>query len=176
MKQYKKTIDGVTTIRYSNKIIIIKDGMQIINPSEEMILADGWVEYVSPVPSDYVKLVTARRDKRFEIERYDTSQEVNEFYVSEQPIWLDKATRAGLLLRFQAEQAQGITDTALWYNGQQFPLKVDQAIQMLYAIELYASACYDNTQRHLAAIKELQTIEEIEGYDYKAGYPEKLRF
>jgi hypothetical protein len=47
---------------------------------------------------------------------------------------------------------------------------------MLYAIELYASACYDNTQRHLAAIKELQTIEEIESYDYKAGYPEKLRF
>lgn len=176
MKQYKKTIDGVTTIRNSNKIIIIKDGMQTINPSEEEILADGWVEYVDPVPSDYVKLVTARRDKRFEIERYDTSHDVNEFYVSEQPIWLDKATRAGLLLRFQAEQAQGITDTALWYNGQQFPLKVDQAIQMLYAIELYASACYDNTQRHLAAIQTLQTIEEIEGYDHTTFYPQKLRF
>ena len=176
MKRYKKIIDGQTTIMSSKKIVIIKDGMQIINPTEEMILADGWEEYVEPVPSDYVKLVTARRDKRFEVERYDTSHDVNEFYVSNQPIWLDKATRAGLLLRFQAEQARDITDTALWYNGQQFPLKVDQAIQMLYAIELYASACYDNTQRHLAAIQALQSIEEIEAYDYTTGYPEKLRF
>jgi hypothetical protein len=104
------------------------------------------------------------------------SEDVNQFYVQNIPLWLDKATRAGLLLRFQAEQAQGITDTALWYNGQQFPLKVEQAIQMLFAIELYASACYDNTQRHLAAIQALQTIEEIEAYDYTTGYPEKLRF
>lgn len=110
------------------------------------------------------------------INRYDSSKFINEFYVNDSSIWLDKATRAGLLLRFQSEQAQGITDTTLWYDGQQFPLKVDQAIQMLYAIELYASACYDNTQRHLAAIQALQTIEEIEAYDYTTGYPEKLRF
>lgn len=176
MKRYKKIIDGQTTIMSSKKIVIIKDSMQIINPTEEMILADGWEEYIEPVPSDYVNLVVARRDKKFEVERYDTSHDVNEFYVSDQSIWLDKATRAGLLLRFQAEQARDITDTALWYNGQQFPLKVDQAIQMLYAIELYASACYDNTQRHLAAIQALQTIEEVEAYDYTTGYPEKLRF
>lgn len=176
MKQYKKTIDGQTTILSGNKIVIIKDDMQTINPTEEMILADGWEEYVEPEPTDYVKLVMARRDKLFEIEHYDTSNEVNEFYVGDVSMWLDKATRAGLLLRFQAEQAQGITDTALWYNGQQFSLKVDQAIQMLYAIELYASACYDNTQRHLAAIQALQTIEEIEGYDHTTFYPQKLRF
>lgn len=176
MRQYKKKIDGILVIKRKKDIILIKDGMQTINPTEEMILADGWEEYIDPVPSDYVKLVTAKRDKRFEIEKYDTSYEVNEFYVSEQPIWLDKATRAGLLLRFQAEQATGIKDTALWYNGMQFSLKVEQAIQMLYAIELYASACYDNTQRHIANIGNLATMEDVQGYDYKAGYPEKLRF
>lgn len=110
------------------------------------------------------------------IKNYDTSSDVNQFYVQDNPIWLDKATRAGLLLRFQAEQAQEVEDTALWYDGMQFPLKVSQAIQMLYAIEMYASACYDNTQRHLAAVKELKTIEEIQNYDYRTGYPEKLRF
>lgn len=176
MKRYIKIIDGLTVIKPANRIVIRNGEAQTINPTEEMILTDGWEEYVEPEPSDYDKLVIARRDKEFEINSYDTSDDVNEFYVSDRSIWLDKATRAGLLLRFQAEQARDITDTALWYNGQQFPLKVDQAIQMLYAIELYASACYDNTQRHLAAIQALQTIEEIEAYDYTTGYPEKLRF
>lgn len=44
MKQYIK--DGI--IKYANNIIVKHDGMQVINPSEELILADGWVEYVPP--------------------------------------------------------------------------------------------------------------------------------
>lgn len=34
-----------------NNIILIKDGMQIINPTEEQVLADGWTEYE---PEPYV--------------------------------------------------------------------------------------------------------------------------
>lgn len=44
MKRYIK--NGI--IKYANTIIIKHDGMQIINPSEELILADGWVEYIPP--------------------------------------------------------------------------------------------------------------------------------
>ena len=46
MKKYIK--DNI--IKYANNIVIKKDGMQIINPSEELILADGWIEYVPPTP------------------------------------------------------------------------------------------------------------------------------
>ena len=176
MKQYTKTIDGKTVIKTRNQIVVVANGRQHINPTEEILLANGWTEYVIPEPTAEELLLTARQRKARKIERYDSSSEVNQFYVSEIPVWLDKATRAGLLLRFQAEKAQGLVSTSLWYNGTQFPLNVEQAIQMLYAIELYASACYDNTQRHLAAINELKTIEEIEQYDYKVGYPDKLNF
>lgn len=44
MKLYTK--DG--KVKPANKIVIIKDDLQIINPTEEMILEDGWVEYVQP--------------------------------------------------------------------------------------------------------------------------------
>jgi hypothetical protein len=47
---------------------------------------------------------------------------------------------------------------------------------MLNAIELYASACYDNTQAHIANVKALENIESLKNYDYRTGYPEKLRF
>ena len=37
-------------IKYANRIVVNKDGFNIYNPTEEQILADGWVEYVPPTP------------------------------------------------------------------------------------------------------------------------------
>ena len=37
-------------IKERSRIIVIKDGYQIINPTEEMVLADGWEEYVPTTP------------------------------------------------------------------------------------------------------------------------------
>lgn len=54
MKRYTKVIDGKTVVRYANNIVIRKDDVMIINPSEEEILADGWVEYVAPEPAPYI--------------------------------------------------------------------------------------------------------------------------
>lgn len=110
------------------------------------------------------------------IVEYDSSDNVNQFTVSGVPIWLDKETRAGLKLRFEAELALGNTDTILWYEGLQFPLKLENAIQMLYAIEVYASQCYDCTQSHLSKVTTLKTLPAIELYDYAANYPNKLSF
>lgn len=47
MKLYQK--DG--RVSSLNNIVLIQDGMQVINPTEEMVLADGWTEYV---PEPYV--------------------------------------------------------------------------------------------------------------------------
>lgn len=47
MKQYYKIIDGVTVF-YHDPLVI--NGMQIYNPSEELILAAGWQEYIPPTP------------------------------------------------------------------------------------------------------------------------------
>lgn len=176
MKLYKK--NGV--IQFSDKIVIIKDDMQIFNPTEEMILEDGWVEYISsvniPTPTDEEIFERYLSDKIEEIMKYDSSSEVNEFFLGETSIWLDKATRAGLKLRFEAEISMGKDNTTLWYDNIQYSLGLNQAIQMLLAIELYASACYDNTQAHIANVKFLENIEDIRQYDYRTGYPEKLKF
>ena len=41
------TKDGI--IRDGSRIVIKKDGFQVISPTEEMILADGWEPYTPPV-------------------------------------------------------------------------------------------------------------------------------
>ena len=176
MKLFKK--DGI--IKFLNKIVIIKDDMQILNPTEEMVLEDGWVEYIKtttmPVETEEDKLNTIRQDVINKIIEYDSSTEVNEFFLGEASIWMDKATRSGLMLRFESELKLGDKHTTLWYNGVQYPLELTVALNMLYMIEKYASQCYDNTQLHLSNVSKLETIEDIQNYDYKTGYPEKLRF
>ena len=182
MKRYIK--DGIIKPRnqivlHGTRTIKDKDGnekevkIQSINPREEMLLADGWVEYVEPKVDE---LVLAKQKATIRIKRYDSSSEVNAFYMQGQHMWLDKATRAGLMLRFHAEQNMGYDYTTLWYNGQMYEITLAGAFQMLYALEVYASACYDNTQRHLAEIQGLQTIEEVQNYNYTVGYPDKLEF
>ena len=57
-----------------------------------------------------------------------------------------------------------------------FPSFLTNALQMLTAIELYASVCYDKTQSHIASINEIEDLETLKKYDYRKGYPEKLRF
>lgn len=183
MKRYIK--DGKIKIR--NQIVIKgqrtikdKDGNDKVvttntyNPTEKMILEDGWVEYTTPVYEPTVE--NSRRNKIIELIKFDSSSEVNGFYIGDQEMWLDKATRVGLKFRFETEIEDGDIETTLWYNGTPFILNLTTANQILHSIEKYASKCYDNTQRHIGNINKLTTIEEIEEYDYKTGYPEKLVF
>ena len=163
MKKYEKTIDG-RVVRLSAKNIVIKNGGFVTtNPTHEQIIADGWVEYIAPPkpePTAEELLERAKENKKAEIEVYDTSPEVNRFYIADAPMWLDKETRTGLKLRFEAEIAMGKTDTTLWADGVQYPLPLSTAVQMLYALEVYASMCYDQTQAHLAAIDALTTVAQ----------------
>lgn len=117
------------------------------------------------------------RDKVLDnIVHYDSSSEVNEFTVQGVKMWLDKATRSGLKLRFESEKTLGKTDTTLWYGETMFNLNIDMAMNMLYRVEVYASECYDNTQKHLTAVKKITDVDELKSYAYKSGYPEKLAF
>ena len=150
--------------------------VQTFNPTDEKLFADGWEIYVTPELTDEQILFNAKKDKKNDIEKYDSSVEVNEFYIQGFPVWLDKATRAGLMLRFNSELALKKETTTLWYEGHSFTLPLNTAMQMLYALEVYASECYDNTQLHLANVEKLETLEEVMEYDYKVGYPEKLHF
>ena len=174
MKRYIKTIDGKTIIKRTEEIVIKGNGSQTFNPKEDAILADGWVEYI---PQPHVPTIEEIKASKVDaILAYDRSEAVNEFSMGGLPIWLDKATRAGLLLRFEAESKVGRETTTLWYGGQSFTLPLAQAQQILIALELYASECYDRTQAHIAAVNAMESKEAVEAYDYTTGYPAKLNF
>ena len=47
---------------------------------------------------------------------------------------------------------------------------------MLSSLELYALNCYNVTAQHKSSVEAMETVEELESYDYTEVYPEKLVF
>ncbi len=111
-----------------------------------------------------------------EIQIFDKSTYVNSFKIKGESVWLDKSTRVGLFNSISIEKNAEKTHTILWYNAVKYVISIPDALAMLNALELYALNCYNVTQSHIAAVRSLQTIEEIENYDYTVGYPVKLSF
>ena len=126
------------------------------------------------VKMDALKLKQAKVDKIAEIAAYDTSSSVNGFVLNGLLVWLDKATRVGLMNSTTIAKASGQETTTLWLGGMKLVVDCDKAIQLLSALEMYALECFNVTASHKHAVSELTTIEEVEAYDYKAGYPKML--
>lgn len=123
---------------------------------------------------DALKLDKAKEKLIAEITAYDTSDKVNGFMLNGVLVWLDKATRVGLMNSTTIAKAAGLKTTTLWLGGAKFVIDCDKAIQLLSALEMYALECFNVTANHKAAVGWLTTIEEVEAYDYKAGYPKML--
>lgn len=139
-----------------------------------MLRQAGYKEYQEPVPTDEEKLEEAKTKKIAEITTYDTSYKVNGFMLNGLLVWLDKATRVGLMNSTTIAKAAGQETTTLWLGGLKLVVDCDKAIQLLSALEMYALECFNVTASHKAAVSKLKSIEEVEAYDYKAGYPKML--
>lgn len=139
---------------------------------DEDEIQKAFVEFSAKM--DALKLEQAKTDKIAEITDYDTSDKVNGFKLNGMLVWLDKATRVGLMNSTTIAKAAGQETTTLWLGDVKLVVDCDKAIQLLSALEMYALECFNVTASHKAAVGELKAIEEVEAYDYKAGYPKML--
>lgn len=131
---------------------------------------------------DALKLKQAKVDKIAEITAYDTSDKVNGFILNGMLIPWSKndpnspnvEKRMGLRQNIADKVALGEENIAIWLKGMSFTMPCAQAEVLMRSIENYAYECFNVTASHKQAVSELTTIEEVEAYDYKAGYPKML--
>ncbi len=109
------------------------------------------------------------------IDVYDSSSAVNSFVLNGADVWLDKATRVGLMNSTTIAKSIGQQKTTLWLGSYQLEVDCDTAIQLLSSLEMYALECFNVTAAHKKAVNELGNIEAVLTYDYREGYPEKLK-
>ena len=137
---------------------------------EERRKAERTAQYKDKTLDDAKMMLTA------EIEAYDLSENVNSFELNGEAVWLDKATRGGLMNSTTIAKAAGQQETTLWLGEDKIVVGCDMAIGLLSRLEMYALECYNVTARHKKEVQELKSIAEAEAYDIKEGYPERLKF
>lgn len=135
-----------------------------------------WITLPSSSNHDTAAVLQAARTSMLaEITAYDSSASVNAFLLNGMQVWLDKATRVGLMNSTTIAKNMGQEKTTLWLGSYQLEVDCDKAIQLLSALEMYALECFNVTAAHKKAVSELDNIEGVLTYDYKSGYPEKLK-
>lgn len=156
---------------------IVLDGMRVFNPTDEQMIAAGYTEYVEPTPTAEEVLERAKQQKIAELEAYDASDAVNQFFLGEYPLWLDFNERERLKAQIESRLRLGYQTMTKTYGGLPavtYPLSAWQV--MSDQLEAYAGDCQEVTNGHKAAILLLQSVQEVEAYDFTVGYPKRLRF
>lgn len=117
-----------------------------------------------------------KRQKIHEIDVYDISENVNGFFLGDTLLWLDKDTRTGLVNTLNSAAIVGREQVNIWFSGLYITLHIDEARQLLAALEIYATDCYNVTALHKVQVNELETIEEVDNFDVSSDYPDRLVF
>ena len=169
--QYSKIINDQRVI--FSGVLVVGD-RQVINPTHDQLIAAGWEEYTPSVetPSD---IDMAKAAKIAEVAAYSDSDAVNSLTFNGIKTWLTRTVRDGYDTSITAAKNLGETNVTFMVGDNEMQLPVEQARRVLDLVQRYADACFLVTERHKIAVRALQTVEEVESYDYTKGYPEKLK-
>lgn len=110
--------------------------------------------------------------KQLELLVYDSSPEINSFFLNGVPDWRGPFERANLRNAVDALVDAGV-ETADFMG---YHIPTDMAQAALKEIELYAAGCTAVRDTHMAAIAELQSERDIDRYDFTVGYPPRPEF
>lgn len=149
------------------------DMRDAVVPTEQYVYDGCWLD-TGGMASEQALLAAAQREVLSAIEAYDASDSVNAFMLNGQKVWLDKATRVGLMNSTTIAKAMGQATTTLWLGEAKLVVDCDKARQLLSSLEMYALECFNVTAAHKKAVTEMTTLENVLGYDYTCGYPQKL--
>ena len=119
-------------------------------------------------------LEAVKNRKLAKIDEYDTSDNVNVFYLNGMKVWLDKDTRVGLMNSTNIAKSKNNDTTTLWLGSNKLVINCDLAIKFLSDLEMYALTCFNITASHKKEVSEMTDIETIYNYDYTVDYPEPL--
>lgn len=158
----------------------VENGVFTGIPSEEQLYEWGFREWVEPAPTPAELIERAKASKIAELEAYDASDAVNSFIIRTEggdiTEWLDTYKRNNAFRAIESAKKLGDESISFAIGDIPVTLTVTTAEIYLARVEKYAVTCTNVTVTHKAAINFLATVKEVEEYNYKVGYPEKIIF
>lgn len=145
-------------------------------PTVEQLTSWGFKEWHEPEPTPEQLLEIAKANKIAELEAYDQSDAVDSFTINGNPMWLTRDERTQIDESVSAYSAKGETQMTKYFAGVPYTFPLTAWKTMLNDLIVYASEALNVTEGHKAVISRLDTVQEVEDYDYTQGYPAKLAF
>jgi hypothetical protein len=128
-------------------------------------------------PAPVRTLEQAKKEMIWKIEGYDRSTNVNGFTINgEVEGWFTPDERSNYKSSIDAAKILGVEKLSFFIGDMLLEVTPNQAEYMLAQIQLYADQCYIVTKQHKIAVESFETIEEVDSFNYKGGYPEKINF
>lgn len=128
-------------------------------------------------PKHVRDLVDAKREMLNKISNYDISENVNGFTINHTMVaWFSVQERLNYKQSIESAKLLGIDKLSFFVGDAMLEISPAMAEQMLAALQLYADSCYIVTKQHQLTVQKLETIEDVDNYDYKSGYPTRLNF
>ena len=156
-----------------NGMIMVATAKYAHRPTEEEITEDyQW----HTETLDKMKLEQAKLTKTREIKEYNSSSNVDGFYLNGVKHWLTLDERKAAELSTKAHITLGHETTEQCMGGVFYTIPCESLIYMLAELEIYALECLNHAKRQEAEVMAMTDIEAVEKYDVTKGYPEMLRF
>lgn len=129
-----------------------------------------------PILIEYEPTIKDIQDRILsEIRAYDVSDTVNVFYINDEPLWLSKSERLSIRELIRIKKEKGDTNVSIWSNNKEYIVPLGSATIIIDSVDLYASECYNTTQRHIATVQSISDKVRLIDYDYTEGYPDKVK-
>lgn len=154
-------------------VLLSQEQTQFYRDNPKASVKEVWDMELLPSPGTTLEEVIA--EKINQINEYDSSSNVNEFFINGTlKAWFTPEQRSNYKSSIEAAKLVNINSVSLFIEDTLITLSISQAELMLAQIQLYADSCFIVTKNHKLQVESLKTIEEVNNYNYTTGYPEKL--
>lgn len=168
---------GSTYQDFLNNLWVLLSDEQVAfhNEHPTASVKEVWDMQLTPIPPR--TLDQAKREMIQNIEYYDNSSEVNGFTINNDVEgWFTPDERSNYRSSIDAAKLLQVPSLSFYVGDMLLEVTPTQAEYMLAQVQLYADQCYMVTKQHKLDVEAMETIEEVDEFDYTADYPQKINF
>ena len=125
---------------------------------------------------DKSNLAYAKKQKLADIDAYDQSDAVNSCTLNGKQRWLDVSLRQSLAYTAKVRKEKGHDNLTVWFGTESEVIPIEQALDMLNQLEVYAKQTNNVTHEHKAEVGSMESLVDVEDFDVSKDYPSKLEY
>lgn len=159
-------------------VLLSEEQVEFHNEHPEASVKEVLNMELNPVvePKEHIRtLEEAKNEMKQKIDKYHLG-DIHKFTINGAETWFDFNQRTEYRQNIESSRRLGYDTTQFYVWDNIYSVNIDEFEKCLDKIQVYNNECDITAKNHELMVNSLETIEEVDNYDYMAGYPERLNF